>query len=710
MTQKKVSVIIPSYNRKILLGECLSSVIKQDYFNKEIIVIDDGSTDGTGEYLKNNFHQVKIVSNPKNLGPAFAKNQGAMLSNGEYILFLDSDSELISPDTISQMASAADTEERVGSIGGIAEIGPGGEVSQVYGKKISFDGRSYSSFLRKTVSNDPKSAVQECDYLDTCNCFVKRELLERTGGFDPYYVYMGEDKEFGMKLKKLGFRNYFGFRFAVLHKYDEATRFDRRSMYLKARVRYVIKNKGIRYFFFLPTVDIYMYFIYYPVIYCLKWIGLVRMYENKRNPNLKIPPAKWMFCSPYHFLRAYLSGLKEMRRTVRSRKEDFLSEESIKSFMLGKNRVAESFIGRRIESIVRAANGPRAMRAMRLRLPEEIVLFITNRCPMKCIFCFYGSKLNSVDKEMTLEELTLLAKSLKCNHRLVLTGGEPFLRDDLGDICDVFVKYSGARRISIPTSGFPVDAIYQKVKTISENKKLGQLKISVSIDALGDLHDQLRGRQGAFTNAVASLKLLCDMRLKKRNISVEIAAVVNTLLMEEIEDFIAYFKPFKVPIKFSVMRQRGRSVFDLGEEVSSGLTGQNNPYSPDLEALEFFCEKAAWLNERSDYKFWSVFQEIKFRNQLRILHEKKRVFPCYAGKADAVIFPDGGVSLCEHIKPFSNLRDKSFDFYSLWHSQEAMTMRREAEHCACIHGCNMVTSMLYDAKTISDIFQQSFLK
>lgn len=707
---REVSIIIPTNNRKELLGTCLVSVMAQDYPDKEVVVVDDGSNDGTADFLEDNFPQVKIVRNPKSLGPAAAKNQGIINSHGEYILFLDSDSELIFPDTISQMVAAADREERVGSIGGIAEIGSDGEISLVYGKKVSFDGRSYSSFLKRAASDDSKKAVQECDYLDTCNCFVKRELLERTGGFDPYYVYMGEDKEFGMKLKKLGFRNYFGFRFAVFHKYDEVTRFDRRSMYLKARVRYVIKNKGIRYFFFLPAVDICMYFIYYPVIYCLKWLGLVRMYENKRNPNLKTPPAKWMFCAPYHFLRAYFFGLKEIRRTVRSRKEDFLSEESMKSFMFGQNRAAGSFIGRRIESIVRAANGPRVMHATRLRLPEEIVLFITNRCPLKCVFCFYGGKINSLDKEMTLEELTLLAKSLKCNHRLVLTGGEPFLRDDLGEICDVFVKYSGARRISIPTSGFPAEAIYQKVKTISENKKLEQLKISVSIDALGGLHDRLRGRQGAFTNAVASLKLLCDMRLKKRNISVEIAAVVNTLLMEEIEDFIAYFKPFKVPVKFSVMRQRDRSVFDLGEEVSSGLTGQNNPYSPDLEALEFFCEKAAWLNERSDYKFWSVFQEIKFRNQLRLLHEKKRVFPCYAGKADAVIFPDGGVSLCEHIKPFSNLRDKSFDFYSLWHSQEAMTMRREAEHCACIHGCNMVTSMLYDAKTISDIFQQSFLK
>ena len=84
------SVIIPSFNRCQLLAQAIDSVILQDYANIDIIVVDDGSNDGTGAMLAEHYPQVRHVYQP-NRGPAAARNVGIALARGEIIAFLDSD-------------------------------------------------------------------------------------------------------------------------------------------------------------------------------------------------------------------------------------------------------------------------------------------------------------------------------------------------------------------------------------------------------------------------------------------------------------------------------------------------------------------------------------------------------------------------------------------------------------------------------------------
>ncbi|MEJ5166724.1 MAG: glycosyltransferase, partial [Thermoanaerobaculia bacterium] len=83
-----ISVIIPTYNRKEFLKETLDSVLKQKEVEKEIIVVDDGSTDGTYEEIKN--YPIRYFFQ-ENKGPASARNLGILASKGKFIAFLDSD-------------------------------------------------------------------------------------------------------------------------------------------------------------------------------------------------------------------------------------------------------------------------------------------------------------------------------------------------------------------------------------------------------------------------------------------------------------------------------------------------------------------------------------------------------------------------------------------------------------------------------------------
>lgn len=85
-----VSVIIPNYNYLKYLEKCLESVFNQDYTNIEIIVVDDGSTDGSLKYLMSLHNPLKVLQQ-KNLGVSVARNKGILESNGEFLAFLDAD-------------------------------------------------------------------------------------------------------------------------------------------------------------------------------------------------------------------------------------------------------------------------------------------------------------------------------------------------------------------------------------------------------------------------------------------------------------------------------------------------------------------------------------------------------------------------------------------------------------------------------------------
>ena len=87
----KVSAIIPTFNRLPMLKEAVDSILAQDFEDLELIVVDDGSTDGTIEEIKKYGGRVKLLQQPQNRGVSAARNRGLLQARGKYIAFLDSD-------------------------------------------------------------------------------------------------------------------------------------------------------------------------------------------------------------------------------------------------------------------------------------------------------------------------------------------------------------------------------------------------------------------------------------------------------------------------------------------------------------------------------------------------------------------------------------------------------------------------------------------
>ena len=90
-----ISVVIPTFNRRQTIGRSIDSVLNQTLFPSEIIVVDDGSTDGTSDYIQSNFPSIKLLSQP-NKGVSAARNMGIKSANANWIALLDSDDEWFS--------------------------------------------------------------------------------------------------------------------------------------------------------------------------------------------------------------------------------------------------------------------------------------------------------------------------------------------------------------------------------------------------------------------------------------------------------------------------------------------------------------------------------------------------------------------------------------------------------------------------------------
>jgi glycosyltransferase involved in cell wall biosynthesis len=166
-----VSVIIPTYNRAALVGEAIESVMCQTYPAREVIVVDDGSTDATPEILTRYGDGIRWVRT-ENRGCAAARNTGVRLARGAYLAFVDSD-DVAPPEKLAIQAPVLDADPDVGF---------------VYGPSVAFGPELPAEVVLQPVRPGADGSVAEGIFATTRIGFdsvlLRREALERVGGFD----------------------------------------------------------------------------------------------------------------------------------------------------------------------------------------------------------------------------------------------------------------------------------------------------------------------------------------------------------------------------------------------------------------------------------------------------------------------------------------------------------------------------------------------
>lgn len=175
MERSLVSIIIPTYNSAEYIAETIDSALKQTYEPKEVIVVDDGSTDNTRDIIKSYVRRVKYIRK-ENGGPASARNLGIKESNGEFIALLDSD-DIWLPEKLEFQIKLIEDDDRIGLVGcNSCWISKDGVILDNIRKGEYRNYTERRDFLRRLMfSNVVSSGSNAC---------LRRECFEKVGLFD----------------------------------------------------------------------------------------------------------------------------------------------------------------------------------------------------------------------------------------------------------------------------------------------------------------------------------------------------------------------------------------------------------------------------------------------------------------------------------------------------------------------------------------------
>ena len=196
MSSPKVSIIIVNYNGKELLQKCLDSLLKVNYDNFEIILVDNNSTDGTVEFITKNYPSLIIIKLDSNKGFAEPNNVAAKISKGKYLLFLNNDT-VVTPNFISEMVKVMETDKKIAICQSLL-LKPDGSVDSS-GDFIDHLGVVYNS---KTKIDE----IREVSSARGASMLVRSDIFEKLDGFDQKFFITFEDVDLCWRSWILGYR------------------------------------------------------------------------------------------------------------------------------------------------------------------------------------------------------------------------------------------------------------------------------------------------------------------------------------------------------------------------------------------------------------------------------------------------------------------------------------------------------------------------
>ena len=217
----RFSVVIPTYNRRRMLQDCLQSVLSQQYPapRYEVIVVDDGSTDGTREFLREQEGRglLRAIYQPRNRGPAAARNAGARSASGEILVFTDSDC-LVPADWLARMDGLFAAHPGCAGVGGVQlPIRTRTRVERFLDTRAR---------IEYQIAADPYVVTME-HFISpvTNNVAYRREVFERLSGFSEAFRFPGgEDADFNWRLLESGGQLLMDPRLPVRHHDPDTVR------------------------------------------------------------------------------------------------------------------------------------------------------------------------------------------------------------------------------------------------------------------------------------------------------------------------------------------------------------------------------------------------------------------------------------------------------------------------------------------------------
>lgn len=231
----EVSVIIPNFNGKKFLGDCLNSVLEQEYKDFEVILVDNGSEDGSAEWVRLEYPQVKLLALPENVGFCGGVNAGIRKARGKYILLLNNDT-IAKPGFIHELVQEMEKSPAVFSCQA--------KMLQIQDENLMDDGGNFYCALGWAFA-DGKGKPEQ-NYNSSKKIFAscagaalyRKSMLKKTGLLDEEHFAYLEDIDLGYRARLYGYENRFCPKARVLHV-GSATSGSRYNLF---KVRYSSRN------------------------------------------------------------------------------------------------------------------------------------------------------------------------------------------------------------------------------------------------------------------------------------------------------------------------------------------------------------------------------------------------------------------------------------------------------------------------------------
>lgn len=301
--------------------------------------------------------------------------------------------------------------------------------------------------------------------------------------------------------------------------------------------------------------------------------------------------------------------------------------------------------------------------------PPFLILFVNSICNQTCEHCFYWRNLNRKD-DLTFEELSKLSADFGRIENLNLSGGEPFLRKDLAEVCRMFIRNNGVRQIYVPTNGSFEDRTIDVLTNVLKEPGLDLFACEISLDGTEEFHNRFRGMKDAFDRAMRTYDALAKLQQQDARLRIHCISTATSSNLGEIRELTGYLRD-----RCPQMDHHNLAII-RGDRKNPSLEG------PTLDEYRRLYEyvKQVWAVQEED-RYGAIVEPMLQWAKVRTANERRQVVPCTAGRMTGVVYSNGDVSVCEQHAPIGNLRNNSFR--EIWNSEEAKVLRRSIANKDC---------------------------
>jgi hypothetical protein len=314
-----ISVVIVTWNGRDFTRECLESLARQQGgLETEIIVVDNASSDGTPELIRERFPNVRLIENAKNEGFAKANNTGIRLGTGKYVCLINSDVN-VPPACLSKMHAYMEGNPDIGVLGP-RMIGRSGQVARSYMRfpsvwnylchSLALDAsfKRWRMFGGSMMTDFDNQRTQEVDVLNGWLLMVRRGALDEVGLLDERFFMYGEDIDWSYRFHKAGWKRVYFAGAEALHYGAGSSASAPIRFYLemqRANLQLWRKHFGrVRSFAYLATVWVHAFLrlLGHGARYCLR---------RSQRPDAAFKVERSLACI------SWLSGLGPIGRRAR---------------------------------------------------------------------------------------------------------------------------------------------------------------------------------------------------------------------------------------------------------------------------------------------------------------------------------------------------------------------------------------------------------